>query len=183
MCGSAQINGHVFCEGLKKLGLSPSLQAMIGPVAFLIKGALFRPKYEPGSRGNLTIGELIGMYSGHYATEQHDKVYALLGLSADPITTALKPNYDLPWHEIFQRVTRHIFPECSVETWSETDTAVVKGKGWILGHISSAGNDMSEFGQQNVKFLLFLFNDIAKVLGYQNEWETNWKLQASAQSF
>jgi len=179
MCGSAQINGHVFCEGLKKLELS-SLQAMIGPVAFLIKGALFRPKYEPGSRGNLTIGELIGMYSSHDATEQHDKVYALLGLSAGPITTALKPNYDLPWHEIFQRVTNHIFPECSVETWSEADTAVVKGKGRILGHINSVRNDMSEFGQQNVKFL---FNDIAQALGYQNEWETNWELQASAQSF
>ena len=180
MCGSAQINGHVFCEGLKKLGLSPSLQAMIGPVAFLIKGALFRPKYDPGSQGNLTIGELIGMYSGHDATEQHDKVYALLGLSADSITTALELNYDLPWHEIFQRVTHHIFPECSVETWSETDTAVVKGKGQILGHINSFRNDMSEFGQQNVKILL---NDIAQALGYENEWETNWKLQASAQSF
>ena len=68
---------------------------MVGPVVFLIKGALFRPKYEPDSRGTLTIGELIGMYSSHDATEQHDRIYALLGLSADPITTALIPNYDL----------------------------------------------------------------------------------------
>ena len=67
-----------------------------------------------------------------------------------------------------------------METWSETDTAVVKGKGQILGHINSVRNDVSEFGQHNVKIL---FNDIAQALGYQNKWETNWKLQVSAQSF
>ena len=67
-----------------------------------------------------------------------------------------------------------------METWFETDTAVIKGKGWILGHIISVGEDISELGQQNIKVL---FNDIAESLGYQNEWETDWKLQASAQFF
>ena len=120
------------------------------------------------------------MYSSHDATKQHDKVYALLGLSADPITTALTLNYDLSWDEVFKWVTKHIFPECSVETRSETDTAVVKGKGRILGHINSVGEDTHEFGQQDVKVH---FNDIAQSLSYQNEWGTDWKLQASAQSF
>ena len=51
MCGSVQINGHVFSDGLRRLRLPPSLLTVVGPVAYLIKGALFWRKYELGSRG------------------------------------------------------------------------------------------------------------------------------------
>ncbi|OJZ90565.1 hypothetical protein ASPFODRAFT_40960 [Aspergillus luchuensis CBS 106.47] len=179
MCGSVQVNGHILCEGLNKLSLPPKNQDMIGPVVFLIKGALFRPKYEPMSRGTLTIGELVGMYCFHDATEQHDKVYALLGLSADPMTPALTPNYDFPWNKVFKQVTNHIFPKCSVETWPESDIAIIRGMGWALGHICSVRH-VSDFGQQKVKVYL---NDTAQLIGYQSEWETDWELQTFAQFF
>ncbi|RAH62841.1 HET-domain-containing protein [Aspergillus piperis CBS 112811] len=179
MCGSVQINGHILCEGLNKLSLPPKDQDMIGPVVFLIKGALFRPRYEPMSRGTLTIGELVGMYCFHDATEQHDKVYALLGLSADPMTPALTPNYDFPWNKVFKQVTNHIFPKCSVETWPESDIAIIRGMGWALGHICSVRH-VSDFGQQKVKMYL---NDTAQLVGYQSDWETDWELQTFAQFF
>ncbi|RDH39438.1 HET-domain-containing protein [Aspergillus welwitschiae] len=152
MCGSVQIKGHVFCEGLRKSGLSSRFQALVGPVAFLIRSALDRPKYEPNSRGSLTIGELLGMYCSHDATEQHDKVYALLGLSADPITDALTPNL---WPSLGY--------ECSVETWHGIDTAVIKGKAWIIGHLYSVH-----------------WNHTAQWLGNRRDWKTEWQLQASA---
>ncbi|PYH69924.1 HET domain-containing protein [Aspergillus vadensis CBS 113365] len=178
MCGSAQINGHAFCEGLKKLDRLLDCQEMIGSVAFLIKGALLRPKYEPGSRGTFTIGELVGMYCYHNATEQHDKIFALLGLSADPITPALTPNYALPWYEVFKQVTNHIFPGCSVETWPESDIAIIKGRGWTLGYIRSVQH-VSDFGHQKVKMYL---NDTARSIGYQSNWD-GWELQTFAQFF
>ncbi|OGM40074.1 hypothetical protein ABOM_011276 [Aspergillus bombycis] len=177
MCGSVYINGHIFCEGLSRLMISSDILSRSGPVAYLIKGALYRPKYELGSRGSISIGELIGMYQSHNATKQHDKVYALLGLSADPITAALEPNYNLPWKEVFKQVVNHIFPECSVDTWNETETVVIKGQGRILGHINSVEENVSEFGKQNIEILL---NDTAQWFGFHFLWETNWKPQASA---
>lgn len=180
MCGFVQITGYVFCEGLRTLNLPPTFREMIGPIAFLIKRALSWPKHELYHYGTLTIGELAGMYCRHEATEQHDKIYALLGLSADPITPDLTPNYDLPWHKVFKQVTSHIFPECSVETWHGTDTAVIKGKGWVLGHIYFIGEKISDFGQQNVKIHL---NDTASSVGYESKWGNNWKLQAFARTF
>ncbi|KAE8330410.1 heterokaryon incompatibility protein-domain-containing protein [Aspergillus sergii] len=177
MCGSVYINGHSFCEGLSVLRRLLDLPSRIGPVIYLIKGALYRSKYELGSRGSISMAELIGMYHSHDATKQHDKVYALLGLSADPITAALEPNYSLPWRQVFKETTSYIFPECSVETWDETETLVIEGKGWILGHINSVEENFSEFGKQKIEVLL---NDTAHSLGYDNDWETTWKPQASA---
>ena len=94
MCGSVQINGHIFCEGLRKLSLPPDVLIRVGPVVYLIKGALSRAKYELGQHGYLSIGELMGMYCNRNATEPHDKVYALLGLKSDP--TAFEPSYEQP---------------------------------------------------------------------------------------
>ncbi|KAE8367503.1 heterokaryon incompatibility protein-domain-containing protein [Aspergillus caelatus] len=178
MCGSVSINGHIFCEGLTRLRLSPNLRSRIGPVAYLIRGALYRPTYEFGSRGPIFIGELIGMYHHHNATKQHDKVYALLGLCADPITAVREPNYNLPWKEVFKEVTNSLFPECSVETWNEIGTVVIKGKGWILGHVDSVEEHFPEFGKQKIEVL---FNNTAESLGIIDRWETNWKPQASAE--
>ncbi|KAE8379051.1 HET-domain-containing protein [Aspergillus bertholletiae] len=177
MCGSVYINGHIFCEGLSRLRLSSDFLSRIGPVAYLINGALYRPKHEVGSYGSLSIGELIGMYQNHDATKQHDKVYALLGLSADLTTTVLEPNYNLTWKEVFKKVINYIFPECSVEAWTETETAVIKSRGWILGLINSVDENVSESGKQEVEVI---FNGIAKSLGYQYYWENYWEIQASA---
>ncbi|KAE8132729.1 heterokaryon incompatibility protein-domain-containing protein [Aspergillus pseudotamarii] len=177
MCGSVYISGHIFCEGLSRLRLTSDLLSRVGPVAYLIKGALYRPEYELDSRGSIVIGELIGMYHHHNATKQHDKLYALLGLCADPMTDALEPNYNLPWKEVFKEVTDYLFPECSVETWNETETVVIKGKGWILGHVNSAEEHFSEFGKQRIEVL---FNNTAKSLGCEDHWGTDWKPQASA---
>ncbi|PIG87823.1 hypothetical protein AARAC_011885, partial [Aspergillus arachidicola] len=177
MCGSVYIKGHIFCDGLSRLRLSSDLLSRIGPVAYLIRGALYRPEYELGSRGFISLGELIGMYHHHEATKQHDKVYALLGLSGDPITDALRPNYNLPWQEVFKEITSYLFPECSVETWNETETVVIKGKAWILGHVHSVEENLSKFDNQKVEVL---FNDIAKSFGCEDQWGTDWKFQASA---
>ena len=105
MCGTVQINGHIFCEGLDNLRPSSTLMARISPVSYLIKGALFRSHDSDLSVPTLSIGELVSMYRNHNATKKHDKVYALLGLSSDSNSVALAPDYELPWHEVFRQVT------------------------------------------------------------------------------
>ncbi|GKZ65721.1 hypothetical protein AnigIFM60653_003214 [Aspergillus niger] len=155
MCGSVQINGHVFCEGLRKSGLSSRFQALVGPVAFLIRSALDRPKYEPNSRGSLTIGELLGMYCSHDATEQHDKVYALLGLSADPITDALTPNYGLPWDMVdldAESKLNYMAPD-----YKEEQSEVDKRRNLIMWVIVDTALDalaMANLGKKTLEHLL-----------------------------
>ncbi|PIG79604.1 hypothetical protein AARAC_001464 [Aspergillus arachidicola] len=58
MCGSVQINGYTFCEGLSQIEI-PSLLRLIHPVLYLIRGAQFRPRNASRLRGSLYIGELI----------------------------------------------------------------------------------------------------------------------------
>lgn len=171
LCGPVQINGHTFSEGVSKLRLPSSVKIRVNPVVFLMKGALYRPKYHMDSSETVPIGELIGMYQNHKATKQHDKVYALLGLSN---TTALAPNYDLSWAEVFRLVANYTFPECSVENRNETDTAIIKGKGWVLGYIHSVKEDASKPGLQTFKVL---FNGVAQLMGFQDTWDTDWVFQ------
>ena len=177
-CGSVQINGYIFCEGLRKLSLPPSFLTLVGPAAYLIKGAVGRPNHELGLHEYLSIGELMGMYGNHNSTKPHDKVYALLGLSADP--AALVPNYSLPWNIVFQNLANYIFPGCYVKTWPETETAIVKGKGTILGHIVSVREDASGFGHQTINVLL---NDTGRSLSHQAEREVEYILQACGELF
>ncbi|KAE8315313.1 heterokaryon incompatibility protein-domain-containing protein [Aspergillus transmontanensis] len=139
MCGHVEMNGYTFCKGFSGLCLSSSLLSHIGPVVHIMRDAILRPKYRPDSRGTLSIGQLIDMYRNHDATVQHDKVYALLGLSADNHNTiALKPNYALPWNDVLKQATTYILGgKCSVQTWPGMDMAVIQGKGWIFGYIDS----------------------------------------------
>ncbi|PYH99708.1 HET-domain-containing protein [Aspergillus ellipticus CBS 707.79] len=177
MCGSVQINGHLFCEGVNNLKPSSTLMARISPVSFLIKGAIFRSHDEHYSTATLSMGELVSMYRNHNATKQHDKVYALLGLSSDSNSAALIPDYELPWHEVFRQVTQHVFPKCSVETWCGSEIATVKGKGRVLGYIYSI-SDSQKDSQQTFQVV---FNQTCQRLGYHDIWETEWSLQASGE--
>jgi hypothetical protein len=178
MCGGVRVSGHIFCEGLSGLRIPQNLQNKVGPVTYLMKGALFRPKYEIDSRGTLSLGRLIGMYLKHHATQHHDRIYALLGLSSDVNLADLQPNYETPWHELLKEATSHIFPGSSVQTWEGTESAIIKCKGWILGHVNFATEETSEYGWQKIKFFL---NDTAQLWGYQKKWKSEWVIEACAE--
>ncbi|PYH68901.1 HET domain-containing protein [Aspergillus vadensis CBS 113365] len=179
LCGSVEINGHVFCEGLENCLLS--LPSFIYPILHLIKGSYLRPRFEIDSCGTLAIGELLDMYRFHKATMLHDKIYSLLGLCVeDPDEVGLKPNYRLPWNEVFMQAIMHVFPSsCSVETWPESPVAVIKGKGLVLGYVGFAQKHILKNGSQQIEVN---YNDTAHSLGYQGKWGTEWRLRVSAES-
>jgi hypothetical protein len=98
-----EIDGYAFCLGVDLLKryykARPDLQSLIRLVTYLMKGAIFRPKYASSRSGRSSLdicplGELIDRYYTHEATKRHDKVYALLGISSDDLSKAnLQPNY------------------------------------------------------------------------------------------
>jgi hypothetical protein len=185
MCGSAEINGYTFCLGLNKLQLSyedhSDLQGLIRSITYLIRGAIFRPKYTTIPSGGLSLGELVDMYHTRKSTVPNDKVYALLGMSSDdPNAAGLSPDYTVPWKTLLQRLIKFIlFEEVSVEIWDKREMAVIKSKGYILGHVSSVEDDSARYDRQHVNVV---FNNTPKSLEYEKEYRTRWTLQASAKS-
>ncbi|CZR68380.1 related to heterokaryon incompatibility protein [Phialocephala subalpina] len=186
MCGSSEMNGYTFCSGFNKLELSyqahPDLQSLIRSVTYLIRGAIFRPKYAMSPLGGLSLGELIDMYHTHEATKRHDKVYALLGMSSDdPNAAGLSPDYTVPWKTVLQRLIEFIlFKEVSVEAWDEKEIAVIKSKGCILGQVTSVEDDSARYDRQHVNVILN--NTHPDFLEYEGGCNTRWTLQASAKS-
>jgi hypothetical protein len=148
-------------------------------VTYLIRGAIFRPKYTTSLSVGLSLAELIDMYHTHKATMWHDKVYALLGMSSDdPNTAGLLPDYAVPWEKLFQRLIKYIlFEGVSVETWGEREIAIIKSKCCILGQISSVKSDSVRFDRQYVEVV---FNNEPWSLEYMREYGSRWILQASA---
>ncbi|KAL4898046.1 heterokaryon incompatibility protein-domain-containing protein [Aspergillus ambiguus] len=156
MCGSVQISGHAFCEGIDELDFS-SLLLRIYPVLHLISDATFRSKNELDSNRRPLMGELLDMYRFHDSSDYHDKIYALLGLSADgPSTHALKPNYSLSWSQVLKQLITYILsPELSVQAWPDTETVMIKGKGQVLGHVVVIKDHLPRNNLQLIRVLLY----------------------------
>jgi ankyrin repeat protein len=188
MCGPTEIDGYAFCLGIGSLKgfyeAHADLQRLIHSVTYLIRGAIFRPSYVvsgPGrvSQGIGSLGELIDMYHSHEATQRHDKVYALLGMSSDDLSKVdLLPNYNVPWEELLQRLTKYLLSKkISVETWGDEEIAVIKSKGFILGKVSSVQGGIDRDGRQGVDGIL---KNMSGKSGYLGEWSSHWTLQVSA---
>lgn len=86
------------------------------------------------------------MYRTHEATIRHDKIYALLNMcSDDPETAGIIPDYGVAWETLLQRVTNFTLSEnVVVTTLAETEMAVIKGQGRVLGKIFFDKRDASK---------------------------------------
>ena len=160
-CGPTQIDGHTFYVGLKRLNLPyegfEQLQSLIRPVFFLISQAIFRPKSASWWSGRTSLeinslAELIDMYHTHEATERHDMVFALLGMSSDDLTGAgLSPDYDVPWAKVFMNLLLLVFGKTlPIETLSNGDLVVVKARDYIIGEVSSVKRNIYWSDRQEV---------------------------------
>ena len=150
--GSTEIDGYAFCRGLSVLepfGTRPDLQALIPPMAYLIKGAVFRGRHDRDdtsrpARFSLNIrplGELVDMYHTRKATDPLDKVYALLGMSSDD--PGIEVNYESSWKDLFWKLVDFSLSNAvSISTWDPKEVAVIETKSYVLGEVSSAGEDV-----------------------------------------
>ena len=164
----------------------PELQSLIRSVSYLIKGAIFRPKYAM-SRSDISsldicpLGELIDMYHTHEATELHDKIFALLGMSSDDLSkTSLLPNYEVPWEELFHHLIKFLLSDkISVETLGHEQIVLIESKGRILGQISSVQSNIALGNSEGVDVI---FNNASRQPGYEEGRSAHWTLHASAKS-
>lgn len=146
-CGPAEIDGYVFWSGLRALNLSyetcQGLQALVSPVTYLIRKAIFRPKdisIQEGSfdRDRRPLSELVVMHHTRKATKPLDQIYALLGISSDHSSEGLSVDYEISWSQLLQQLVNFYVPGCmSVYTRDEKEIAVIKCKGCVLGEVSS----------------------------------------------
>lgn len=144
MCHSIEIDGHAFCRGLNNLGLEhmdDDTFTRILSTTYLMKAATLRPKYalsgsETFSLRIRPLAELLDLYHNRDATDPRDKVYALLGMSTDT-PSGLVPDYRISWEDLFRQLMKSLLPEnASVITCHQSETAVIKSKGCILGEVS-----------------------------------------------
>lgn len=141
LCGSKDLDGYAFCAGVQGLDVSDGTHH---PVLRLIKPSIFRSSHaQKGQDGSslsvYRLGELLDFYHIYEASKQHDKIYALLGMSTDNLSEAgLSPDYAVPWAQLLDQVTRHVLGvEIQVYTWSHREIAIISGWGWLVGRAIS----------------------------------------------
>lgn len=163
----------------------PDLEALIGSVAYLIRGAISRPDYETSLSGGQSLdicplSELVDMYHAHKASKRHDKVFALLGMSSDNLTEAgLLPNYGLPWEELLKKLIQFLlYKNVRVKTWGDKEMAVIQSKGCVLGQVTLRRNRASH----NKQHVQINFVNTAGRLGNIRWWNAVWFLEKSARS-
>ncbi|RYP10819.1 hypothetical protein DL764_000441 [Monosporascus ibericus] len=117
------------------------------------------------------------MQSSGPAKEHHDKVYALLGMSSDdPAVAGLSADYEVSWRQLFRQLIHFILSKrVSVDTWDDMEIAVIKGKGCILGEVSSVERDTAWEDKQHVGITWKDF-DVTRA------WSSCWTFQTSAKS-
>ncbi|KAK0716794.1 heterokaryon incompatibility protein-domain-containing protein, partial [Lasiosphaeria miniovina] len=192
-CGPTEIDGYAFCSGLSALNLSyetrPHLLGLIPPIVYLIRGAVFRPRYE-GYETNLQdrfslgihpLGQLVDMYHTHKATVPLDKVYALLGMSNDNLHVGrLDVNYEAAWGEVFKNLVQFcLSDQMSVSTWDGVEVAVIEARCCILGEVSSVGEDATRHNRQHVEIT---WEDTPSHFGPEEKQSSRFTFQASAKA-
>lgn len=159
MCGPTEIDGHAFCEGLKRIG--DDLLDIPYELLFLMEGAIFRPRHLSRKRGRYSLatcslGTLVDMYHDYGATKPHDKVYALLGMCSDNIDgTGLEPNYRLPWEVLIQRLVAYLIgSHPRVLPTTNGEAVVIQSKAIIFASISQVHHEANSNRRQELRLRL-----------------------------
>ncbi|KAK4444611.1 hypothetical protein QBC34DRAFT_385135 [Podospora aff. communis PSN243] len=187
-CGTNTIDGHTFSLALDSNALepiyrvSPELQSLLRPVAFLMGRATFRQRKPEVHRSESTaakslgirpLGQLLDMYHCRKASLLHDKIFALLGMSSDSPTPDLPVDYSVTWGDLFHQLVRLILgQEVLIRTAAHSQRARIQGTGAVLGKVRWAKYN-NQHDQQQV---LVVLRDGNGSLGP----EVTWTLPPSA---
>ncbi|KAK3955167.1 ankyrin repeat-containing domain protein [Pseudoneurospora amorphoporcata] len=189
-CGSAEVDGFAFCSGLNALNVSnelpAGLRARILSVTYLIRDAIFRPKYTTSQSDNFSLdirplGELIEMYHTREATDRRDKVYALLGMSSDnPTAAGLFADYKISWKQLFNKLIHFFLSELvSVDLSDDKEIAAIEGKGCILGEVSSVKRNATWEDRQDVTIT---WRNAPSYICVKEAWVPCWTLPTTVKS-
>ncbi|KAI1131452.1 hypothetical protein F5Y10DRAFT_286824 [Nemania abortiva] len=107
--GASSVSAHVFVMSIQLIGVSLSrhTKAVVG----LMPG--LRP--SPGIAYHGDLYSLLIQFSKSEASDQRDKIFALLGLRTD--RRVLYPDYRLPVNVLIERLNRHLFGHESLDSY------------------------------------------------------------------
>ncbi|KAJ4987076.1 het domain protein [Stagonosporopsis vannaccii] len=92
------------------------------------------PRSHPNDPRGSVLGELVERFRNQDATDQRDKVFALLGMASDGTADLLAPDYTKGWGAVFAHLARHVLgPSATVFTWNTAEHALVTVQGCALG--------------------------------------------------
>ncbi|KAF5635754.1 ACB 4-hydroxyacetophenone monooxygenase [Fusarium sp. NRRL 52700] len=159
-CGHAEIDGYAFFEGLGVFELPhedyTGLRLLVLSLAYLAKGAAFRSRCTTRQAGRFSLdicplAQLVDMFHGRQASDPRDKIYALLGMcSDDPSISGLLVNYNISWATVFRQCVNLFLSGASVDTWDNSELAVIRTKGCVLGNVFSFSSHVDREGKQGV---------------------------------
>lgn len=96
------------------------------------------------------------MYHACDATDLRDKIYALLGMcSDDPGAEGLLADYEISWEKAFQKLIHYCLSD-QVLVHVSGETAVIRGKGRVLGNVASVGKGRREWQEINISWVAHL---------------------------
>ncbi|EDO01414.1 hypothetical protein SS1G_03889 [Sclerotinia sclerotiorum 1980 UF-70] len=118
---------------------------LVRSVTDLMRESIFRPKFATSSSNYYSLNirplvELIETYYAHQASDDRDRVYALLAMSSDnPVSRGLLPDYTISWAQLFVQLVKFLLCEqTSVDICQTRRMVVIKSKGRVLGTVRSA---------------------------------------------
>jgi hypothetical protein len=154
---------------------------------YLIRRVVFRPNHHISQARSFSLmvrplGELLDMYHTREASDPRDKVYALLGMSSDRQRyTQLSPNYNIPWHELLQRLIKLLINENAlVTTWKNEVVSVIESDLTVIGEIVSVNTDRLADDRQRVE--ISLWTSTTDQSTPESNLEPQWVLQPYAKS-
>ncbi|KAK1831424.1 HET-domain-containing protein [Podospora conica] len=100
MCGSYEISSRVFVDFASLLGVPFDHQSQANALLDIMPGRRRKESWWNESRDLQT---LLVKFQASEATDERDKVYALLGISSDAsLRNAFPPDYEKPMHKVMQ---------------------------------------------------------------------------------
>jgi hypothetical protein len=164
-CGTAEISGFTFAAGIRPLYrtkpehnsafrnlCASTIQAMswhssvsTHPISASLPDHLHRARLNCVS----SLGGLLDSFHLHEATDQRDKIFAILGMCSPETIGTLEPDYTKPWTTIWANAIEQILgPRTTITTWAESKQACMTVSGYILDSLvveNSTGFKMYPF--------------------------------------
>jgi hypothetical protein len=92
----------------------------------------------------LPLGDLFEKFYSHGATDERDKVFALLGLCHSVhVSTALpRPDYTKPWSMVVTDLLQYsLGPSIATTTGDNDEQVIITGHGWPIGKVTDISTD------------------------------------------
>lgn len=183
-CGNAEIPGGMFARGLQvalwKLEHMTEEQWALPAVLGLMNHTTSNlPLLQRISTLQMStaipsfeiapLGELLRMFVDHEATDERDRIYALLGLSSDnDLTPDLRPDYTKSWSDLFRQVIKHILGSSAIISVVDGKSqAVISDFGYTIAYVTKHVGD-----QVTVQSPWF-----GETPGYR--WEATWAVHGN----